>query len=320
MASDEDYIDMEVSSSTSSSMYIPREFEFPGSLVDKERSTTSPADELFYKGNLLPLHLPPRLQMVEKLLQNTNISIFEYDTTTFTTPLESCNISPSESSRVSRELTPDECFFECEAADEMSSFINQDAPKKFWSKKMKLIKHSHKLIKASRAYVKSLFTKSGCSDESCTLGVEAQATATATVTIAKECLNKYIKVSKKNPFGQITSRKEKTMKDDDGGGHRRSFSGAIKQRHSSNKSSASFTSSSNSSSSCSSFSSSNSNGLYEVHLLKRSSSANSDIESSVQGAIAHCKMSQLRKTTSDVGFCQLSSRVAACEDQGKCRG
>ncbi|KAH0870148.1 LOW QUALITY PROTEIN: hypothetical protein HID58_077170 [Brassica napus] len=48
----------------------PREFEFQMSHlcpleIDK---TTFPADELFYKGKLLPLHLPPRLLMVQKLI------------------------------------------------------------------------------------------------------------------------------------------------------------------------------------------------------------------------------------------------------------
>ncbi|PIA52942.1 hypothetical protein AQUCO_01000655v1 [Aquilegia coerulea] len=345
---DEDYIDMEVSSSKTFFCYSPhpREFEFPGSL-ERER-TTSPADELFYKGNLLPLHLPPRLQMVQKLLENKELEPFLEDnyiistslsrnTTTFNTPLESCNISPSESCRVSRELIPDEYFFDC--TNELSRFIDEN-PKRSWCKKLKLIKQyssfGHKL-KASKAYLKSLFSKSGCSVESCTVATASNGTE-GTVTIGKECLKKYIKVAKKNPFGQIqvdryqessatakrgTHEREKMI--EDGSGHRRSFSGAIK-RHSATKSSSSSSSSSSSNSSCSSFSSSNSNGFYDLHLLKRSSSAtNSEIENSVQGAIAHCKQSsqqhfQLIKTTSEVGLC---SRIAACEDQGRpglCRG
>ncbi|KAF9591819.1 hypothetical protein IFM89_008469 [Coptis chinensis] len=347
---DEDYIDMDVSSSTFFCYSPhPREFEFQmssGSLV--RDTTTSPADELFYKGKLLPLHLPPRLQMVQKLLLNTNTSYgnkegeFEDNyitpsttsTPTFHTPLESCNISPSGSSRVSKELTPDECFFEC--TNEMSRFIDEN-PKKSWAKKFKLIKQSslgHKL-KASRAYLKSLFSKSGCSDESCT---EAAGNgAEGTVSKAKECLNKYIKVAKKNPFGHIHRERylesaksairgtDREKMIEDGDRHRRSFSGAIINRHSATKSSSS---SSSSNSSSSSFSSSNSNGFYELHLLKRSSSANSEFESSVQGAIAHCKQSQQlfhsKKSKSEVGFCSLSaSRIAACSDQeraGLCRG
>ncbi|KAJ6772863.1 MEMBRANE-ASSOCIATED KINASE REGULATOR 3-RELATED [Salix koriyanagi] len=72
---DDDYIDLEVSSYSNflchsiSSSPFPMEFEFQMSTVPPEKdTTTSPADELFYKGKLLPLHLPPRLQMVEKIL------------------------------------------------------------------------------------------------------------------------------------------------------------------------------------------------------------------------------------------------------------
>ncbi len=44
-----------------SSSFVERSCSFPYSATD------SPADELFFRGQLLPLHLPPRLQMVLKL-------------------------------------------------------------------------------------------------------------------------------------------------------------------------------------------------------------------------------------------------------------
>ncbi|XVF00081.1 hypothetical protein REPUB_Repub03eG0254900 [Reevesia pubescens] len=164
---DGEYIDMEVSSysnffcNSRSSPPHPREFEFQMSSVsmESEPTTTSPADELFYKGNLLPLHLPPRLQlqMVKKLLQNS-ISVYEdrkdnfeefYCTplmttvttpTTTSTPFESCNISPSEVCRVSRELNLEEYLFEY-STEEVSNSIGEN-PKKSWTKKLKLIKQS----------------------------------------------------------------------------------------------------------------------------------------------------------------------------------
>ncbi|KAF8395049.1 hypothetical protein HHK36_018988 [Tetracentron sinense] len=349
--SDEDYIDMELSSSNNFFCYSinspphPREFEFQMSSSSLEKEpTTSPADELFYKGKLLPLYLPPRFQMVQKLLQNSNTTYdsiteaFEEQcnnpfinttpSTTTSTPFRSCNISPSNSCRVSGELDPDEYFFEY--STEVSCFV-EDQPKKSWSKKLKLIKQSSLglKLKASRAYLKSLFSKSGCSDESCAQA--AKNVDEGTVSKAKECLNKYMKAAKKHPFAQIQKNKYQisatvmsgTDKDkiieDDGGGHRKSFSGAIKQH--------SVAKSSSSGSSSSSFSS-NSNGFYELQFLKRSSSANSEIESSIQGAITHCKQSQQllhsRNTVSEVGLCSLSaSRIAVCEDQerpGLCRG
>ncbi|CBI25304.3 unnamed protein product, partial [Vitis vinifera] len=229
---DEDYIDMEVSSYSNflchsiSSPPHPREFEFHMSSSSLEREiTTSPADELFYKGKLLPLHLPPRLQM-------------------------------------------------------QSSFGLK--------------------LKASRAYLKSLFGKPGCSDESCV--APARTVDEASGSKSKESLKKI---------------------NEDGGHHRRSFSGAFK-RHLITKSSSSLSSSGSSSSS----SSSNANGSHEFQFLKRSSSANSEFECSIQGAIAHCKQSQQlfrsRKTVSEVGFCTLSaSRIAVCDDQERpvlCRG
>ncbi|KAF6161667.1 hypothetical protein GIB67_041775 [Kingdonia uniflora] len=96
----------------------------------------------------------------------------------------------------------------------------------------------------------------GCSDESSTEATKNE-TPERNVSKAKECLNKYIKVPRKNPFGQIQreryvsqfqlpgSDKEKMI--DDSGSHRKSFSGAIK-RHSATKSSSSSTSNSSGSS------------------------------------------------------------------------
>ncbi|KAL8093323.1 hypothetical protein AgCh_035271 [Apium graveolens] len=147
---EEDYIEMELSSHSdrfvgvmSSTTHPPLDFEFQMYSSSLKRCTTiSPADELFYKGKLLPLHLPPRLQMVEKLLQNSK----SYDTDTFeellntplanntpafSAPVKPRNISPSESWQFSRDQNPEENFDELPT--EMSG---------------------------------SLFAKPGCSDES----------------------------------------------------------------------------------------------------------------------------------------------------------
>ncbi|KAK2976586.1 hypothetical protein RJ640_024207 [Escallonia rubra] len=356
---DEDYIDLEISSSSSSLLCYSarsppqtREFEFQMSSIphDQKETTASPADELFYKGKLLPLHLPPRLQIIQNLLQNPNtkhafedkLSNMPFISTTApstntSTPLESCNISPSESCRVSSELNPDEYFFEW--STELKGFIT-DHPKKSWSRKLKLMKQcslSQKL-KASREYLKSLFSKSGCSDESCAKAAGNEQSGYVS-SRGKEGLsfNKYTKVGKENQFGQVGNKACPTlanvMKSIDQEGieesftsHRKSFSSAIK-RHSTKKSSSSSSSSSGASSSSSSFSF-NSNGLYELQFLKRSSSAPSDIDGSIEAAIAYCKKSQQPVTTSkntlhEAGFCSFSvSRIAASRDQdrpGLCR-
>ncbi|XP_022744563.1 probable membrane-associated kinase regulator 4 [Durio zibethinus] len=300
----------------------PIEFEFQMSSVSMERKPiTSPADELFYKGKLLPLHLPPRLQMIKKLLQNSN-SVYEdrkdnfeefYSTpltstvttpTTTSTPFESCNISPCEFCHVSRELNPEEYFFEC--LTQVSGCIGEN-PKKSWTKKFKLTKQSSigSKLKASRAYLKSLFD-TGCSNESC---AAAKVAAEGSVSKAKERLDRYMKSRNKDPFGQIHQDKyqistavmrsfdEKKITENNANRHRRSFSLAIK-RHSTNKSSSTSSSSGSSSSSCSN----DSNGFQYLQFLKRSSSVNLETESPIQGAIAHCKQSQQlmrsRKTVS----------------------
>ncbi|KAJ6900495.1 hypothetical protein NC652_026567 [Populus alba x Populus x berolinensis] len=318
---DDGYIDLEVSSCSNfpchsiSSPPFPIEFEFQMSTVPLEKdTTTSPADELFYKGKLLPLHLPPRLQMVEKILEKSS-SEYDHRKDTFeecfstplmttattptstSTPFESCNISPSESCCVSRELNPEEYFFEY--SSEIGGFMDEN-PKKSWTKKLKLIKQSSlgSKLKASRAYFKSLFGKSSCSDDSCT--VATKVADEVTVSKAKESLNKYERPSKKTPFGQIQKDKYQT----------------------------SLSSSSSSDSSSSSSSSNSSNGAHRLPFLKRSSSAKYEIENPIQGAIAHCKQSQQllhsRKTVNEANLFSLSaSRISICDEQERpvlCRG
>ncbi|XP_008795518.2 probable membrane-associated kinase regulator 4 [Phoenix dactylifera] len=308
---EEDYIDMDIGSATFlcytiSSPPHSKEFEFQMSANPRDReSTTFPADELFYKGKLLPLHLPPRLQMVRKLLQSSTSpphgkppDAFEEKMATTpctaaSTPSEKCcSISPATSCHVSGELNSEGSLSEC------SIGLVQSNPKKSWSKRLKLIGQSSLglKLKASRAYLKSFFAKSDCSDES------------------KECSNGYAKAGKKKPFGQIQRERcylvgdkgaATLMRSIDGGkqneeewSHRKSFSGIIKWNSTAKSSSAS--------SSCSSsFSNASSNGYHlQPQILKRSSSVNSEVESSIQGAIAYCRKSQqlacARKSASDV--------------------
>ncbi|KAF5475978.1 hypothetical protein F2P56_007729 [Juglans regia] len=348
---DEDYIDMELSSSSNFFCYSirsppqTREFEFQMTSISHEKEpTTSPADELFYRGNLLPLHLPPRLQMVRKILESSSSTTTEHDKaaheeealeenygipliisssttpTNTSTPLESCNISPSESCRVSTELNPGEYFFQWPT--ETSGFINGDRPKRSWSKKLKQIKQFAlgQKLKASRSYLKSLFSKSGCSNESSCAKAAACNVEAKVPSKEEDCLQQFTKAAKKNPFDgyQISTTLmksiEREMLEESVTTHRRSFSGVI-QRPSATKSSSSSTSSSGSSSF--SFGSS---GFYDLQLLKRSCSANSETEGSIEEAIAHCKQSQRLysspRVASEAGVCSqlFASRTAVCED------
>ncbi|OMP07737.1 hypothetical protein COLO4_07088 [Corchorus olitorius] len=64
----------------------------------------------------------------------------------------------------------------------------------------------------------------------------------------------------------------------------------------------------------------------DMELLKRSNSANSEIEGSIEGAIAYCKKSQhlpcsSRKTGTEVGVCSLSaSKISVSGDQERVPG
>jgi hypothetical protein len=319
---EEEYIDIDITSATfiyykrSSPPHNTREFEFHNSTPLEKEPIASPADELFYKGKLLPLHLPPRIQMVEKLLQTPkNPSYLNHSSlcnTTNTTPFESCNASPATSCYVSGELSTEDYFYDCSTGT-VAMAINEAGTKKSWSKKLKFIRQLNlgNKLKAPKAYLKSIFTngitRSEVSDDKYTISKH------------KEYSNGYLKTWKKNPFGQIRRERcitsstnyndpTKFVPGDEERGHRRSFSSAI-IRSSLNKPSFSSVSSSCSSSNCSSFSCTSSNGSGPVGtgtVLKRSSSANSEMENPIQGAIAYCKRSQLvsvRKSMSDTGFC-----------------
>ncbi|KAG2326401.1 hypothetical protein Bca52824_009129 [Brassica carinata] len=290
---EEDYIDMEVTSFTSlvrktlnNNNNNPREFEFQMSHLGPLQTdkTTSPADELFYKGKLLPLHLPPRLQMVQNILEDYTFDDDFYSTplttpVTSNTPFESCTVSPAESCQVSKELNPEEYFL---------NYSDTSDEKKSWGKKLKLIKQLSfgTKIKASKAYLRSFFGKSSSSDES---------------RVSDEgSVLRYSRVQP--PFEQ--SKTEKPKKQSNGsvsGSHRRSFSVSMRRQPAkslNNKSSTSL-------------------GFRPLQFLKRSTSSSSEMENSVQGAILHCKQSQQKQySVSEVGFCSLSaSRIAATDDQ-----
>ncbi|CAA2984640.1 Hypothetical predicted protein [Olea europaea subsp. europaea] len=299
---EEEYIDMDLSFTYCSSYSSPqsKDFEFQmSSICNDNGTTTSSADDLFYKGQLLPLHRPPRLQMVQNLLQtSTATAAFEtskqdfkeenHHNTLFITCSTNTSSSAMESCRLSCELNPDENFFEWSA--ELSSFINKQHPKNSWSKKMKLIKQSILVqkLKSSRAYLKSLFSKSTCNLEAENLP-----------KVQESSNNEYIKFTSQKSFVNIGNNNIR----------RRSFSGAI-NRHSATKySSFSSITSSGASSSSSSSSSFNSSGFQELHFLKRSSSA-TEIEHSIEAAIAHCKKSQQisesrNNTSRDAAFCSI---------------
>ncbi|KAJ8570803.1 hypothetical protein K7X08_037775 [Anisodus acutangulus] len=260
---EEDYIDIEVSSC---SYFSPqtREFEFKmASITNDKKTTTSHADEIFYRGRLLPLH--------QKLVQTDP---FEEEESFCIDFLIS---TPSHSCRVSFEINPNDHLFEwssTELSTTTSSSIDNSA-KKVWSKKLNLITHSliTQKFTASRAFLKSLFSKSSSS-------------------YGNSCSSKNLKLSKKNfPLKNSTtngssSRLASITKNIDRADHSKSFSADEIKWNSPTK----CLSSTNSSSNGGSFSSSNysfnsNNGFYELNFT-------SELEGSIEGAVAYCKKSQ----------------------------
>jgi hypothetical protein len=331
---EDDYIDMDLSSpaatkegTTTASMFcnntamaaspqLSREFEFHMSApLDQWEPMASPADELFYKGKLLPLHLPPRIQMVEKLLETADDKGLLPASTAPATPYQSCNASEANSCYVSGELNAEHYFHECISAGIAVTEEVAASEKKPWSKKLKFIRHRNLglKLKASKAYIKTIFAAKGGNPD------DKNGTSRE-----NELSNEQFKTWKKNPFGHIKSSRYiaspignsatlgSKLKEDECG-HRRSFSSVIIRYSSSNKaSSASSSSCSSSNSSSFSIPSSNDSGIGPV--LRRSSSASSEMDNPIQGAIAHCKKSQqlasVRKSASDAGFRFMSSSAS----------
>ncbi|PUZ65633.1 hypothetical protein GQ55_3G239700 [Panicum hallii var. hallii] len=350
---EEDYIDMDLSSAAGAP--AAREFEFMSAPLDRwGEPLASPADELFYKGKLLPLHLPPRLQMVEELLDGRDGGRFRGGrevlggfSTAPATPYESCNASPANSCYVSGELNVEEYFQEYAAG--LADAAAAAGERKPWSRKLKFMRQLNLglKLKASKAYLKTIFAaKPGNQDDK---NVPGAARGVQELVHGHGHLRPW----RKNPFGQVRSNRcialHSAVAGAGGGsgratptaerhkerehGHRRSFSSVIVRYSSSNKMSPAPAPAlpSSSSSSCSSSSSSSASSSVRTSsecddgagpALRRSSSASSEVENPIQGLIAYCKKSQqlasVRKSASDAGFRFLSSAASkiAAESDG----
>ncbi|XP_073158620.1 probable membrane-associated kinase regulator 4 [Henckelia pumila] len=279
---DEDYIEMEMTSSPSNPLHVSanscQEFEFQmPSTSNNTHSTISTADELFYNGKILPLHLTLRRKMVQNLLHHHQTAAAaavetakqpaEKDSNHFTIlPLDSC--------RESCELDHDDCLFEWPV--EFTGFMNNHPTKRSWSKKLKLIKSSILVQK-----LKFFFNKSACTDESSPCAKANPNPEPQNWPKTEDCSSKHTTFSKKKPFGFIGKDTNQTADavtkiNIDKGIEENMCRKSVSDQNSPAKLL--------SSSSCSSSSSSSS-------VLKRSSSA-TEIEGSIEAAIDHCKNSQ----------------------------
>ncbi|KAL6609839.1 hypothetical protein ACP70R_039808 [Stipagrostis hirtigluma subsp. patula] len=300
---EEDYIDMDLSAAAGAP--VAREFEFMSAPLDRwGEPLASPADELFYKGKLLPLHLPPRIQMVEELLDGRAGAergggrgvVLGISSTAPATPYESCNASPANSCYVSGELNVEEYFQEYAAGlvDVAAAAAAAAAgERKPWSRKLRFMRQLNLglKLKASKAYLKTIFAaKPGSSDDKNALGATRGAHE-----LSHGHGHGHPRAWRKNPFGQIRSNRciaSQGVGIGGGGGgggrgapggvrhkerehgHRRSFSSVIVRYSSSAKTSPAPTPpSSSSSSSCSASSSSSSSASSSVRTSSDSDGA-----------------------------------------------
>ncbi|VAH89521.1 probable membrane-associated kinase regulator 4 [Triticum dicoccoides] len=156
-------------------------------------------------------------------------------------------------------------------------------------------------LQASRAFLRSLFARTWCSDERC------RGARSGSGSRAAHDRDKGVGVSGKSAFGQINKsyvsgsaapttlrssiEREKLMEEEEHVRQRKSFSGVIKWRPTTAASSV------------------RRNSCGSAPALKRSSSCRSESEGLIQGAIAYCKRSQqqrvllARKSVSDAALC-----------------
>ncbi|KAJ3699441.1 hypothetical protein LUZ61_003146 [Rhynchospora tenuis] len=278
---EEDFIDIDPNSAfmsmKSPSRRDSREFEFKLSANPQEKcSFDSPADELFYKGVLLPLHFHPRIQAIQQVLSHESNS----------------RLSGQEEEKFQEESIS--TCYHASLGNEYVTMPGQCGAKNRWSKKFKSVSTSSlcSKLKASRTYLKSLFAKPTISNDQCRASRPKD------------------NIIGKNISSLVNSIEKEKLMEEDELVHRKSFSSATKLGLSTRSDSLYSNSSSSSSSSNSSFSSLNSNGFYitltQPPVLRRSSSVNSEMERSIKGAINYCKKSQDlvsgRKSVSDIGL------------------
>ncbi|WOH06057.1 hypothetical protein DCAR_0625480 [Daucus carota subsp. sativus] len=278
---DEGYMAMDSSSFSKFTHYSSpqgREFEFIAD--DQAREfIIFPADELFYEGKILPLHLSPRLQMLQSLLQNSA-----------PTPVaQECNVSPPESLCITSDKLND--YFLTQLSEE--NFIVGDSPKKSWpKKKLKLIR---KLL-AYRAHLKSFLAESSCTSEAFTIASPKKREDENVSTGGNDSLSRKVKTSKKmSSTKSLISDQKVESESPKNVSPRRPFCRKpkpVKCLSSSSSSSSLFSSSSSSS--------------YGQNLQKMRDSFGSDTEGSVDAAIAHCKKSQENIDDTESGYWSFS--------------
>ncbi|KAG2727492.1 hypothetical protein I3843_01G155000 [Carya illinoinensis] len=181
------------------------DFEFTISASPRKAFTSlCPADELFYKGQLLPLHLSPRLSMVRTLLASSSTS--SSDTTT-TASRDSTGSSNDSHSSFNSDLV---LLADCDSS-RPSSVTEDDDFKRLHNQKLQSQIHLGHQIKKSKYFSLSRFSsvfrkepKNRDPDNVSASSVKRMSTT------AKEVIRRYLK--KVKPLYEKLSQKQQQQK------------------------------------------------------------------------------------------------------------
>lgn len=194
------------------------DFEFTISISPRKSSNTlCPADELFYKGQLLPLHLSPRISMVRTLLLSSSST--SSATSSSTAPRDSTGSSASNDSTTSfisdLALFPDSC----NSSSRPSSVTEEDELKRLHNssnstRSNSQLKKTNKYFSLSR--FSSVFRKETVSKtqegETVANSINNSSVKMKRMSVtAKEVIRKYFK--KVKPLYDKLSQKQQTVEE-----------------------------------------------------------------------------------------------------------
>ncbi|GJM88809.1 hypothetical protein PR202_ga05375 [Eleusine coracana subsp. coracana] len=279
----------------------------------------SPADELFYKGKLLPLRLPPRIQMVEELLDGRATrscgGVVGGYSTAPATPYESCHASPANSCYVSGELNVEEYFQEYAAGLAMADAADAAAgERKSWARKLKFMRQLNLglKLKASKAYLKTIFAaKPGNHADDKNNNVHGATSR----EISRGHSHGHLRAWRKNPFGQTGAASSeggggRHNKEREHHGHRRSFSSVMVRYTSSSSSSKTSPAPTLPAPSCTSSSRSTSTSSSASSSVRTSSDSADPPPPALRRSRKSQQLASVRKSASDAGFRFLSSAAS----------
>ncbi|CAH8363157.1 unnamed protein product [Eruca vesicaria subsp. sativa] len=260
------------------------EFEFNVSISPRKASSSlCPADELFYRGQLLPLQLSPRLSLVRTLCSSTSTSSSDFTSSSSAAARDSTESSSSTDST--------DC---CDSSSRQSSVTEEEDI---------FFKHTKK-SGFSLSRLSSVFKK-----DPKAVSVSAAAPPSSVKRMsstAKEVIRKYMKkvkplydkLSQKQSTNVAALKTESSVKDSSnipGTGFKTesSFSGNLMKYTRRGRCAASCPSSMRSSPSHSGVLTRGQRGGSSNNSV---SSSMEELQSAIQGAIAHCKNSMLEKS------------------------